>query len=539
MPHDNNESKSSPELPFSITPFKEGILLCDNTPSPSPAENLALKFTHSAHQYSIRDSHSEHLSPRFKRAREKLFSFLQKSQIAFANDIDKVAVITNESLKEDEVYWPLNCGLFANIWLVASAKQTTQLGSSYKIPAFREVISGQCLFGSNMLYGVADGISYDLCVPNLVVDKDAVIEEIFVRDTALHPYEHLARATFDHIAPFIKQLVSNDESKLAIHLPVEEYLLNFLDLLLNHHITETTYFRLRAILIERGELHRQYWEQYGQKHQLVIDHESPLRALNLTGFTSLEALLGPELFAEYQQSRAFPEKAYLELIETFLHKMKNASQLEQRFADTWAFVESQKRVTTLKALTKESYTVRIAAASRAYQDCEVLLLHPIQEKPMALSYRRNYSDHFRPIVSLNWIQPLQISNFSKSLFYYIVHQHEYFNYLIKHHIKTMFSQTTMVATGDKEAAAPNNVADDFAAFCLKQETMRSLSSQQVNRRPVGSQALLREERFFKPSNIYCLFKQDYRLSKQYNQAEQEKFDGGENYKLLQKAVSQR
>jgi hypothetical protein len=459
----------------------------------------------------VRDSHGEHLTKRFIRAREKLLPFLQHSRIKLADNPNNVSLITNESLNEDEVYWPLPCGLFVNMWVVGATQQVAT--------SFNEIITGQCLFGSNMLYGMASGIGYDLCVPNLVVDKDALIDEIFMRDS-LHPYELLARATFDNLGPLIKSLLTNDKCMLSIHLPVEEYLLNFLDLLLNHQITEKAFFDLRKIILARAQMHRQYWEQYSQTHQIVVNHDSPLVALNLTSFTSLQALLGQELVERYQNDKSVSKESYQILIAALLNKMIYASG-KKTFNEAWTFVESQHRVLTLKELSKESYTVKIAATASMHNDCEVLLLHPIQEKPMALSYKKNYTSRFRPIVSLNWVQPLQISNFSKSLIYYLVYQHEYFNYLIKYHIQNRFKQTQLVAAGKKEEAShlQDSIIQDFADFCLKQEILNNLRRSNATRLPFISKAPSPK---ITESNTYRFFKTCYSVARSYWPVEEEK-----------------
>ncbi len=393
----------------------------------------------------------------------------------------------------DTVFLPINLGgdfpFYIYPWISDKASLSTT-----DFPKIKQFVMANCLFGSSIL-GVDDqGNKYPLIDHNLEVQD--IITNIEANDH-VHPYEDMSFSALQGLLPLMRTM-GDDSFSIRYHLPILDYMLYGVHLYISGKITFDAFENFIEQVEKRGRKHKEIIFNIAEKSGVTIYVESPFdnlfssdikltasklleqlslstvqvdrmkqehpkfsRALSRTAkrsghrvedFKSIIEILNTidEFFADPSQAISestadstlkSPRILFEELcIENILdHLTNNDKYLE--YQQVWRAIIAGgeiNRFSPLQQLFKVANVAFVARARVGHDNFEVCSLLPIDEKPIAQTYKDLLSSRFGHILCLSWFPPL---------LNYISHEE---NPHFKHHQHNLFRLRTDLFTVNQE-----------------------------------------------------------------------------------------
>ncbi len=335
--------------------------------------------------------------------------------------------------------------------------------ASGPFPKVKEFVMTNCLFGGSILGIDEQENRYPLIDHNLHVSD--MITRIVV-DESIHPYEAMSFAALEGLFPLMAQ--SGRDFIIRYHLPVIDYMLYGIHLYISGKIAFDALEEFVEQVKIRGQKHRTTIQALAEKSGIVIKIESPfdnlfaegteISANSLLGQLSLSAAqvermksehaalaeklrraarrgghkvadfksvidifnawdevsssISPEVVAATSTEQIVqktPRELFEELcIENILDHLTKNTQFPE-YKQIWQEIVAGGEVTRfspLQQLFKVANVAFIARSCIGRKPFEVCSLLPIDEKPIAQSYKEFLAEKFGHILCLSWFPPL-------------------------------------------------------------------------------------------------------------------------------------
>jgi hypothetical protein len=360
----------------------------------------------------------------------------------------------------DVVFLPISASaspLYIHPWV------STSDPVSGPFPKIKEFVMTNCLFGGSILGIDEQENRYPLIDHKLHVSD--MITRIVV-DESIHPYEAMSFAALEGLFPVMAQ--SGRDFIIRYHLPVIDYMLYGIHLYISGKIAFGALEDFVEQVKIRGQKHRTIVQALAEKSGIVIKIESPfdnlfaegaeISANSLLSQLSLSVAQVERMKSEHpvlaeklrraarrgghkvadfksvidifnawdevsssispvmvdtaskeQTVQKTPRELFEELcIENILdHLTKNTQFLE--YSQVWQEIVAGGEVTRfspLQQLFKVANVAFIARSCIGRASFEVCSLLPIDEKPIAQSYKEFLAEKFGHILCLSWFPPL-------------------------------------------------------------------------------------------------------------------------------------
>ncbi len=360
----------------------------------------------------------------------------------------------------DVVFLPISTSaspLYIHPWV------STSDPVSGPFPKIKEFVMTNCLFGGSILGIDEQENRYPLIDHKLHVSD--MITRIVV-DESIHPYEAMSFAALEGLFPLMAQ--SGCDFIIRYHLPVIDYMLYGIHLYISGKIAFDALEEFVEQVKIRGQKHRTTIQALAEKSGIVIKVESPfdnlfaeateisanslLSQLSLSvaqvermksehpvlaeklrraarrgghkvadfksvidifnAWDEVSSGISPEVVATVtteQIVQKTPRELFEELcIENILDHLTENTQFPE-YKQIWQEIVAGGEVTRfspLQQLFKVANVAFIARSCLGREPFEVCSLLPIDEKPIAQSYKEFLAEKFGHILCLSWFPPL-------------------------------------------------------------------------------------------------------------------------------------
>lgn len=391
-----------------------------------------------------------------------------------------------------EVYVPvavfhrnkLRGGAYAYIWRCCTAEQAkdsqTRPLASAPVTA---IVTGMCMFGTNIMGVDKNGQKHPLTNTFYTLPDGACIERIELAREGLHPYERMMLREFELQLPMIKALGNGLSQKVFYQCVHAEYILYGINAYIRGEMTLRALHVYTRYVSERANLIREAIEKSCEKHGVEFDGgQSTLSCLfeNLRAdkvsshenwyfhFLSMHGIQADEI-----SSNISTEKRLIILKNVFSNCIDKLASQNGVHGEVWSHikkmilshnVEGNQRMDTSSLLTLNflNYAAKVAIVKGSHPSKNLCLLHPIQEKAMALAYKDLHAEKFGEILAINWVPPIFSHGSFKDGLYYLEKHKDTINHLIHEGVLEFCAlETGAHAIGDTIAAqlAKNHVLD--------------------------------------------------------------------------------
>ena len=360
----------------------------------------------------------------------------------------------------DVVFLPISTSaspLYIHPWV------STSDPVSGSFPKTKEFVMTNCLFGGSILGIDEQENRYSLIDHNLHVSD--MITRIVV-DESIHPYEAMSFAALESLFPLMAQ--SGSDFIIRYHLPVIDYMLYGIHLYISGKIAFDALEEFVEQVKIRGQKHRTTIQALAEKSDIVIKIESPFDNLFAEGteisansllsqlslsvaqvermksehaalaeklrraarrgghkvadfksvidifnaWDEVSSGISPEVVATTSTEQIVqktPRELFEELcIENILDHLTKNTQFPE-YKQIWQEIVAGGEVTRfspLQQLFKVANVAFIARSCIGRKPFEVCSLLPIDEKPIAQSYKEFLAEKFGHILCLSWFPPL-------------------------------------------------------------------------------------------------------------------------------------
>lgn len=391
-----------------------------------------------------------------------------------------------------EVYVPvavfhknkLRGGAYAYIWRCCTAEQAmdnqTRPLASAPVTA---IVTGMCMFGTNIMGVDQNGCKHPLTNTFYTLPAGACIERIELAREGLHPYEQMMLREFELQLPMMKALGNGLSQKIFYQCVHAEYILYGINAYIRGEITLRALHVYARYVSERASLIRDAIEKSCERHGVEFDGgrstlsclfddtktEKGLAAENW----DLNFILMHGIQADEIASNISPEKRLTILRNVFLKCIDKLAAQTGVHGEVWCHIkkrifdhdgEGDARINTSSLLTLNflNYAAKVAIVKGSHPTENLCLLHPFQEKAMALAYKDLHAEKFGEILAINWVPPIFSHGSFKDGLYYLEKHKDVINHLIHEGVLEFCAlETGALAIGDNIAAqlAKSHVLD--------------------------------------------------------------------------------
>lgn len=471
-----------------VVPHKHGSLILKNSDTTESSDsNSDILFFH-GNEFSFQQPSKKHRKE-YRQNLSEISAFFNNAGLTLSN----IEIYKPLRRHSDTIFFPIDLGANSPFYIYPWLSDKTSVLTE-TFPKIKQFVMANCLFGASILGVDYQGNKYPLIDHHLEV-KDIIINiEV---DENVHPYEDMSFSALQGLLPLI-QKIGDENFSIRYHLPVIDYILYGVHLYISGKVTFDAFKTFVEQVKERGRKHKEIIINIAKRTGINIDVESPFDNLFSVGteitasklleqlslstaqlnrmqeehpklshclnriakrsghrvddFKAIIAILNTidELFTEPAQALSesnednklnSPRILFEELcIENILdHLIKNEAYPEYQQVWTKIIASGEiNRFTPLQQLFKVANVAFIARASIGHSKFEVCSLLPIDEKPIAQSYKDSLSEQFGHILCLSWFPPL---------LNYISHEE---NQSSKHYQNNLFRLRTDLVRVDQE-----------------------------------------------------------------------------------------
>lgn len=359
-----------------------------------------------------------------------------------------------------EVYVPiavfhknkLRGGVYAYVWRCCSAEQAqaNQPRPIANAPV-TAIVTGMCMFGTNIVGVDQNGKKHPLTNTFYTFPDGVCIERIEVTRDGLHPYEQMMLREFDLQLPMIKALGNGLSQKIFYQCAHAEYMIYGINAYILGKMSLRALHVYARYVSERTNLIRDAIEKYCQRHGFDFDDgQSTLSCL----FDETKIGMPPDterwlinfIYAQDIQpneiEKNIPMTKRLEIVREVLIKCVNKLASQPGIhGDVWQNIKqkailssdgesTEVNASSLLTLNFLNYAAKVAIVKGSNPEMNLCLLHPFQEKAMALAYKDLHADKFGEILAINWIPPIFSHGSFKDGLYYLDEHKDAINHLI-------------------------------------------------------------------------------------------------------------
>ncbi|MFC3908564.1 hypothetical protein ACFORL_05680 [Legionella dresdenensis] len=310
----------------------------------------------------------------------------QQNQTDFA--VHNNAGIYNKQRRE-EIFLPLT---------VATTDSSVQcyaypwLGRGGNMPQFKgaaRFVSAGCMFGATLSGKTNTQKEITLINHKLPLEKDEIITEVIYDKQSQNPFEETLFQEFEKTCCIIDALCQQNKPKqLLYHLPLYDYLLFGVKLVLQNRMTHDALSTLTKAVVEKAAFYRVKLLEICQPHNIELTITSPFEGL----FTEFDPnapaqSLWTQLGLATEEQSVPHDHAEAELTQSLLERLQTANhnQKQQQIWQTLVALEKNP-ITDIEGLFKVANAVILAEASQGQGDYETCSLLPLSEKQIQVQY---------------------------------------------------------------------------------------------------------------------------------------------------------
>jgi hypothetical protein len=359
-----------------------------------------------------------------------------------------------------EVYVPiavfhrkkLQVGAYAYIWRCCSTEQAEKTPPrSISSAPVTAIVTGMCMFGTNIMGIDQKGCRHPLTNTFYTFPSGACIQSIEVTRAGLHPYEQMMLREFDLQLPMLKALGNGMSQKIFYQCVHAEYILYGINAYIRGEMTLRALHVYTRCVTERADFIRDAIEKSCERHGFEFDGgQSTLSHLFInssmendsdTGNWCRNFLVQQDIIPSHIES-SMPLEERLGIIRKIFSKCIDqlASQTGIN-GEVWRNIREQilnessdgahhVDASSLLTLNFLNYAAKVAVVKGSHPSQNLCLLHPFQEKAMALAYKDLHADKFGEILAINWVPPIFCHGSFKDGLYYLEEHKEVINQMI-------------------------------------------------------------------------------------------------------------